>query len=312
MKCLIVDKMHGRTSSMLQQIGLEVDYEPNIGRPEIINRLPAYDGLIIRSKTSVDKELIDAAERLKFVGRAGAGVDNLDVELLEHKNIAIINAPEGNRNALAEQTVGMLMALLHNIVKGNNEVKQQIWDREGNRGVELSNKTVGLLGYGYMGAAFASKLKPFGCKVIAYDKYKSGYGDEYCQEATLDEVFEESDIFSIHVPLTEETRFMVDEDFINRFKKNIYLINTARGEVLSMRACCHALKAGKLKGAALDVLENEKLSTLDEEQKACFTYLCKSNNTILTPHVAGWSFESYEQISQVLTDKIKKFLTNNF
>lgn len=310
MNCLIVDYMHDKTSEFFEHIGLEVDYKPKVGRQEILHIIRKYDGLVIRSKTQVDQELIDAGSRLKFVARAGAGIDNLDVEALQKRSIEIINAPEGNRNALAEHTIGLLMSLLHNIVKSDKEVRKAIWDREGNRGVELAGKTVGLLGYGYMGQAFAQKLQPFGCNVLAYDKYKRNYGDSFCKEASLDQVFKESDIFSIHVPLTAETNHMIDADFINSFEKDIYIINTARGEVLNLADSCKALKSGKVIGMALDVLENEKIETLSDEQQTCFQYLIQSEKTILTPHVAGWSHESYENISKVLAEKIAIFKSN--
>ncbi|MEP2770853.1 MAG: NAD(P)-dependent oxidoreductase [Fulvivirga sp.] len=310
MKCLIVDFMHERTVEFFEGIGLESTYKPEANREEILKIVGDYEGLVIRSKTPVDQELIEAGSRLKFVARAGAGIDNLDVDTLQSKGIEVINAPEGNRNALAEHTIGLLMSLLHNIVKSDKEVRKSVWDREGNRGVELAGKTVGLLGYGYMGQAFAQKLQPFGCNVLAYDKYKTNYGDSFCKEASLDQVFKESDIFSIHVPLTGETNQMIDEEFINSFEKNIYIINTARGEVLNMADSCKALKSGKVIGMALDVLENEKIETLSEEQKSNFQYLIQSGKTILTPHVAGWSYESYENISKVLAEKIAAFKSN--
>jgi len=309
MKCLIVDRMHEKTSQLFRDVGLEVDYNPGMKRGEILQKLSDYECLVIRSKTPVDEELIEAGYNLKLVARAGAGVDNLDIDLLEKKGIKVFNAPEGNRNALAEHAVGMLLSLFHLIVKSDKEVREYIWDREGNRGVELAGKTVGLLGYGYMGQAFARKLRSFDCKVIAYDKYKEDFSDEFCEEVSIDELFERSEVFSIHVPLTSETKQMINKDFLDSFKRNIYLLNTSRGEVLSLNACSELLKKGKIKGAALDVLENEKLETLTSNQKEDFDFLIKSNKTILTPHVAGWSFESYEGISQVLATKIKEYLT---
>lgn len=310
MKCLIVDFMHEKTTGFFDQIGLASDYKPEASRQEILNIIGEYEGLVIRSKTIVDKELIDAGAKLKFVARAGAGIDNLDVVSLEARDITIINAPEGNRNALAEHCVGLLMSLLHNIVKADKEVRQSEWDREGNRGVELAGKTVGLLGYGNMGRAFAQKLQPFGCKVIAFDKYKKRYQDSFCKEVSLDEIFNESDIFSIHVPLTKETNQLVDAHFINSFKKPIYLLNSARGEVLNLKDSCDAMEAGKIIGMALDVLENEKIKTFSASQKQTFEYLINSDKVILTPHVAGWSNESYEKISKVLADKIHAFISN--
>lgn len=308
MRCLIVDQMHESTTQLLEKVGLEVDYRPEISRTEILSIIEPYEGLIIRSKTKVDTELIEAASSLRFVGRAGAGVDNLNVEKLEEKGIKILNAPEGNRNALGEHTIGLLLALLHKIVKADREVRKKQWLREDNRGVELSGKTVGLLGYGNMGQAFAQKLSSFQCEVLAYDKYKDNYTNDHCEQASLDELFERCDIFSIHVPLTAETRDMVDLNFIKSFKKDIYLINTARGEILNFKSCCQGLNSGKIRGLALDVLENEKLEKLTAEEQDCFSELAASDRVILTPHVAGWSYESYRQISEVLASKIGQFI----
>jgi len=308
MKCLIIDKTHQDTTRMFKSIGLDVIYRPDIKRPEITEIIGEFDGLIIRSKTPLDKELIDLAKNLKFVGRAGAGVDNLDVNYLKAKGVEIMNAPEGNRNALGEHTIGMLLSLLNNICKSDQEVRKMTWDREGNRGYELAGKTVSLLGYGNMGQAFARKLASFNCKVLAYDKYKNNFGNEYAQQAELDQIFEESDVFSIHVPLTEETNGMIDNEFLNSFKKPIYLLNTARGEVLPFQSCVYGLNQGVLKGIGLDVLEIEKLDQLNKEQKEAFEYLSASNRVIMTPHIAGWSYESYKKISEVLTEKIRLFL----
>ena len=310
MKCLIVDYMHEKTLDYFDKIGLTSDYKPTLDRAQILEVIDGYEGLVIRSKTKVDRELIKAGKHLKFVARAGAGIDNLDVDTLEKHGIEVINAPEGNRNALAEQAIGMLMSLLHNIVKSDKEVRQHKWDREGNRGVELAGKTVGLLGYGYMGQAFAQKLQPFGCNVLAYDKYKRRFTDSFCTESSLEEIFAKSDIFSIHVPLTAETKQMVDLNFINSFKKDIYLLNTARGEVLNLSDACKAIRIEKIKGIALDVLENEKLTTLSPTQQDSFKYLIGSNRAILTPHIAGWSHESYENISKILAEKIAAFMSN--
>ena len=304
MKCLIADYMHNDIELLLSDAGLEADYRPDISREEIKRHIAEYEGLIIRSKTQVDAELLREANRLRFVARAGAGIDNLDVDALNQRGIKIINAPEGNSNAVGEHSVAMLLALLNNIAKADKEVRQGLWDREGNRGYELYGKTVGLLGYGHMGRAFAKKLKSFECRVLAYDKYKNGYTDGHAQEASMQDIYDEADIFSIHVPLTTETRGMVDEAYLQRFKKNIFILNTARGEILPFKGLCHAIGSGKVMGAALDVLENEKINSLTPEQQKYFEFLVNSDKTILTPHVAGWSFESYEKINRVLVDKI--------
>lgn len=305
-KCLIIDKMHESIVPMLQELGFMVDYQPNINRQEILEKIHLYTGLVVRSKTAIDAELIAKATLLRFIARAGAGIDQLDVESLEQKNIAIINAPEGNRDALAEHTVGMLLSLFNKIHLADRQVRNGIWDRESNRGVELKSKTIALIGYGYMGKAFAERLTSFGCNIIAYDKYLKNYGTPAVREVSLDDIWENADILSLHIPLTPETRAMVNNSFIDKFKKPIYLINTARGEIGPFENIYYGLSTGKILGAALDVLENEKIAQLSAEQKRYFDAIAKSDKVILTPHVAGWTFESYEKINQVLVAKIKE------
>ena len=307
-RCLVVDKMHPSITNLLKDIGVEPDYRPDVTRDEIIEIIKEYEGLIIRSKTKVDELLISNAEKLRFVGRAGAGIDNLDEQALKKAGIEILNAPEGNRNAVGEHAMGLLLGLLNNIVKSDDEVRRSIWDREGNRGTELATKTVGLIGYGNMGKNFAEKLSVFGCTILAYDKYKYNYSDGNVVESTIDDIFEKADILSLHIPLTDETRGMVTTRFLERFKKEIYLINTARGEIVEMDAIVKGLESNKIIGAGLDVLENEKLLQMSDKQKESFKYLSNSQKTILTPHVAGWSVESYKMINKVLVDKIERFI----
>ncbi|TRX61892.1 phosphoglycerate dehydrogenase [Fulvivirga sp. M361] len=296
--------MHDSLAPMLAAIGWECVYQPKITRAEIIDIIPDYDGLIIRSKTRVDRELVGHANKLKFVGRAGAGIDNLDEAVLKILNIRVLNAPEGNRNAVAEHTVGLALALLNNLTIANEQVRQGVWDREGNRGMELASQTVGLLGYGFMGTAVAKKLTALGCKVLVYDKYKRTTDNGLVSSVEMDQIFEEADIFSIHVPLTPETRNMIDLNYLNQFKKSVVIINTARGEVLQLEGLLEAMKLGKVRSAGLDVLENEKLNNLTENQQMTFSKLIKSSKIILTPHVAGWSLESYKRINEVLAEKI--------
>ncbi|BDD03522.1 2-hydroxyacid dehydrogenase [Aureibacter tunicatorum] len=304
MKILVIDKMHDSITSLLGQKGFEVDYKPKISRSEILDTVHAYDGMVVRSKTPIDKELIDKAVNLKFIARAGAGIDQLDVQELENKGVRIVNAPEGNRDAVGEHTIGMLLCLFNNIVQGDAQVRKGIWDREGNRGVELMGKTVAIIGYGNMGRAFAQRLKCFGCDVLAFDKYKENYSDEYATEATWDEIFQKADILSLHTPLTFETKEMIDSELLNKFAKDIYIINVARGEIAPFSVLEEALKSGKLKGALLDVLENEKLAKLTDDQKENFENLVKRDNVLFSPHVAGWTHESYRKINEVLTEKI--------
>ena len=309
---LVVNKMHRSIDPMMADLGWSADYRPTIKREEILQILPNYQGLIIRSKTVIDKELIDQGTSLKFVARAGSGVDQIDISALEEKNILLINAPEGNRGALGEHATGLLLALLHNINKASDEVKSSKWDREGNRGIELSGKTVGIYGYGYMGSSFAEKLSGFACRVIAFDKYK----EEYCQrpvhEVSLEHFERETEILSIHVPLTSETKNHFTADYLRSFDKLKFVINTARGGVLSLNAILQLLEEGKLLGAGLDVLENEKLDALTIEQQHVFEALAQREDVIMTPHVAGWTHESYVRINQVIVNKmIEKGLSKN-
>ena len=311
MKILIIDEMHESIIPLLKEINLEVDYLPDIKRQEIISILENYEGLIVRSKTSIDAELLQQAKKLMFVARAGAGVDNVEVKQLEKRNIRLLNAPEGNRDALAEHAMGMLLSLFNKINLADLEVKSGKWDREGNRGVELMGKTIGLLGYGNMGEAFAKRLSSFGCEIIAFDAEKTGFSKQHVQEVSLEILKEKSQILSLHIPMNSENKGIVDYEFLNGFKKLDYIINTSRGEVLILKDLLQMLHEHKLKGAALDVLENEKLNALSEEESFIFHQLTKLKQVILTPHVAGWSFESYEKINRVLSQKIKSLIKKN-
>ena len=226
------------------------------------------------------------------------------VKFLEDKGIEIVNAPEGNRDALAEHAIGLLLSLLNNINSSDKEVRNFIWDREGNRGIELSDKTVGIIGYGYMGQAFVQRLRAFDCRVLVYDKYKKGFGTKKVEEVSLDKLFDKADILSLHIPLNEETKGWVNAEFLERFRKEIYLLNTARGEILPLIELLKTLDSGKVKGAALDVLEKEKFNNLTDEQKADFENLFSRQNVVLSPHVGGWTFASYKRINEVLVGKI--------
>lgn len=303
-KCLIVDDMHESIVSLLSQIGVEANYQPNISRAELLGLIGDYHGLLIRSKTEVDQELVDAAHNLEFIGRAGAGLDKIDVAYVEARGIEILNAPEGNRDALAEHAIGSLLALLNNLVKSDLEVRNWIWDREGNRGAELSDKTVGIIGYGYMGQAFVQRLRAFDCRVLVYDKFKKGFGTKKVEEVSLTKLFEKTDILSLHVPLTNETRGWINEEFIRKFKKDIYILNTARGEILPTNDLLRLLDEQKVLGAALDVLEKEKFDKLTDAERATFENLFSRKNVVLSPHVAGWTFSSYKRINEVLVSKI--------
>jgi len=302
--CLIIDNMHECILEKLRNTDVEVDYRPDIKRPEILSILKNYQFLIVRSKTLIDREIIDHGPNLQYIARAGAGLENMDVEYMTQKGIKTLNAPEGNRDAVGEHAIGMLLSLLNKLNSADRKIRNRVWDREGGRGVELKNKTVGIIGYGNTGKAFAQRLKGFCCKVLAYDKYRINYGDEFVKEVSLEEIFIQADVISLHVPITDETRNMVNENFLDKFSKSIYLINTARGEVVPMKSVVYGLEAGKLLAVALDVLECEDLSKLSLEQEVNFQILAKSEKVLFTPHVGGWTYESYEKISSVLADKI--------
>lgn len=303
-KIIIVDEMHPSIVPDLRGAGFTVDYFPEINREEIKRIVPHYEGIIIRSKTSLDQELLDLAPGLRFIARAGAGKDKIDEACCEEKNITILNAPEGNRDALGEHAIGMLLTLLNKIHTADMEIRNFIWDRDNNRGYEIKDKVVGIIGYGNMGSAFAQRLSGFDCRVLAYDKYKKGFSDKYARESKLEDIFREADILSLHVPLSSETRGLYDHNFFHNFDKDIFLVNTARGPVLPLKDLIRLLDEGKVLGAALDVLENEKLKLLNEEQKVHFSNLIQRSNIVLTPHVGGWSFESYKRINDTLVQKI--------
>lgn len=306
MKILIIDKMHSSIIPLLEKEGHQADYRPNITRSEIMEALPLYEGLVIRSKTPMDRDLLEKAHNLKFIARAGAGLDQIDLEYLAENEIQLFHAAKGNRDAVAEHAIGGLLALMNHLIKSDQEVRKGIWDREGNRGYELKGKTVGIMGYGNMGRAFAKRLKGFGVDVLAYDKYKKDFEDNLVQEVIWEKLKAEADILSLHVPLTEVTRNFFTFDELKSFAKPFWLINTARGEVISFETLNQVLDAGILRGAVLDVLENEKFNRFSPEQKAEFEKLANRENVIFTPHVAGWTFESYEKINEVLVKQIKK------
>jgi D-3-phosphoglycerate dehydrogenase len=260
----------------------------------------------VRSKISIDKALIEKGTRLKFIARAGAGIDQVDETYLKERKITLLNAPEGNRVAVGEHTLGMLLCLMNKLNTANTEVKAGIWDREGNRGFEISGKTIGIIGYGNMGQAFAKCLKGFDCRVLAYDKFKKDFSDEFAQEASLEELFEIAEVLSLHIPLTSDSRNWADSTFFSKFKKSIWFLNTARGEITSFKAVAESINNGQILGAGLDVLENEKLKTLSDEQRLYFNELVNAPNVLFTPHVAGWTHESYRKINEVLVQKIKQ------
>jgi len=301
-RILIVDDLHPAFKIQAEALGYEVDDLPLITRAETMARIGEYAGIAVRTKFRIDEELMSAATKLKFVARAGAGLDNIDVAFAEAKGIALMNAPEGNCDAVGEHAIGMLLSLANHFRKADQQIRAGIWDREDNRGWELKGKTVGIIGYGFMGQSFARKLSGFGVQVIAYDKYKTGFSDQYVREVSMEEIVKHSDVLSLHIPLTSETRQMVTAEYLFHFKKPIFLISTARGEISNTRAILDAINSGRIMGAGLDVLETEKFPKLAEQE--WYTDLINSGQVMLTPHVAGWTFDSYRKISEVLAEKL--------
>lgn len=309
-KVLVIDDVHGLLTAGMEEAGYVVEYRPKTTRSELLELVGGYEGLVVRTKTTIDEEVLKKATRLKFIARAGSGVDNIDTDYCDRHGILYVNAGEANADAVAEQTIGMLLGLLANIVKADDEVRRMTWDREGNRGTELKGKTVGIVGYGNTGKAVAKKLSGFDVKVLAYDRYLQHYSDAYAKEAEMSELFEEADVITFHVPLTDETKGMVNRDYLHSFSKPVILLNLSRGGVVRTADLVEAMMNGKVIAGGLDVLENEKLDTMTSEQKRLFDFLIKSTATVLTPHVGGWTTESYEKISKVLLQKIKELKTN--
>jgi len=303
MKFLIVDDLHPSIFDYLKKAGVEWDYEPTIAASAVKDRLIGYEGLIVRSKVFVDEEMVKHSA-LKVIARAGAGVDNIDENALDKKGITLINAPEGNCDAVGEHAIGMILALLNNFRKSDQELRRHEWIREGNRGYELSSFTVGVIGYGHMGKALCKRLVAFGCKVIAYDQQSLTSVHEGVRMVSLEELKQETDILSLHIPLLKENENLITTSFIKGFEKDIWLINTSRGKVVKTEDMLPLLDTGKIKGAALDVWENENPSSFTEAEKTMFDRLLSLNQVMMTPHVAGWTFESYRKISETIGSKI--------
>lgn len=308
MKVLLLDKNHPLITEQLTAKGFSLDEDFTSSYDEVLAKIEGYDGTIIRSRIPVDQKFIEHAKNLKFIARVGAGMENIDVAFAQKSGIELISSPEGNRDAVAEQVLGMLLILMNRLFISSQEVKNGIWKREENRGEELLGKTVGLIGYGNMGKAVAKRLSGFGCKVIFHDILPN-IADENATQVTLEILKKEADILSLHLPITEETHYLVNEKFISEMAKNFYFVNTARGKNVNTKDLVQAIKNGKVKGAALDVLEYEKSSfeNLDGENED-LQYLLNSEKVIVTPHIAGWTIESKEKLAQVIVDKIlRKF-----
>lgn len=308
MNILHIDTNHPLLLNQLDELGFTNDEDYTSSKSEIENKIHSYDGIVLRSRFSIDQQFLDKATNLKFIGRVGAGLENIDCDYAKQKGIYLISAPEGNRNAVGEHALGMLLSLFNKLPKADAEVRSGQWLREENRGIELDGKTVGLIGYGNMGKAFAKKLRGFDVTVLCYD-IKPAIGDENCKQVSLSELQQKVDVLSLHTPETELTTNMLNAEFINCFENPFWLINTARGKSVVTKDLVSALKNGKILGAGLDVLEYEKASFENLFSKnnmpEAFNYLINAENVLLSPHVAGWTVESKQKLAQTIVDKIK-------
>jgi D-3-phosphoglycerate dehydrogenase / 2-oxoglutarate reductase len=308
MNVLFIDSCHPFLHEALSRKGFQCHLRYDLDEAGLEKELPLHEGIVIRSKIKLSPALIDKAVNLKFIARVGAGMENIDVSYAESKGIRCFHAPEGNRTAVAEHALGMLLALMNNILRADREVRAGKWIREGNRGYELEGRTVGIIGYGNMGSAFAQRLAGFGVRVLAYDKYKKGFSDAHASESAMQEIFETADVLSLHIPLSAETTYLVNDVFLSNFKKNIFFINTSRGKCVNTEHLVKHIKSGKVLGACLDVLEYESLSfeALDTVSAlpAPFQFLQESDRVVLTPHIGGWTFDSNEKMARVLAEKI--------
>ena len=304
MKILQLDKNHPLISEQLTAKGFVVEEDHSSTYDEVLEKIIDYQGIIIRSRIPLDKNFLTKASHLKFIARVGAGMENIDIETAENLGIKLINSPEGNRDSVAEHVVGMLLILMNRLFIASNEVKNGIWLREENRGDELLGKTFGIIGYGNMGKATAKRLSGFGVEVIFHDILPN-LSDEFATQVSLEELQKRADILSLHIPLTEETHYLVNEEFISKMDKNFYFINTARGKNLKTKALVEAIESGKVLGACLDVLEYEKSSFENlETENQDLKYLLDSEKVIVTPHIGGWTHQSKEKLAQVIVDKI--------
>ncbi len=301
---LITALVHECLPEYLSRNGFDVVYRPDMDYTGMEQMIPEAEGLVVTTKLKVDKNIIDRGKRLRWIARIGSGMELIDVAYAETKNIKCISSPEGNRNAVAEQVVGMLLGLTNHIYKSFEEIRNGKWIRDENRGIEISGKTVGIIGFGNTGSYVARLLSSFDVTVLAYDKYKFGFAKGHVREVNLQQIARYADIISFHVPLTEETRYMADELFFNSLEKKPYFINASRGEVVHTGALINALREGKIAGAALDVLENEKLNMLTPLQQKQLDILKNQPNVILTPHIAGYSQEAFYKMSYIITEKL--------
>ncbi|NOR86177.1 MAG: hypothetical protein GQ527_01070 [Bacteroidales bacterium] len=308
MKVLFIDTAHEILQTRLESLGFQCHYFPDYQYEDYLQCIEAYTGIIVRSKIKLDKPILQKAKRLQFIGRVGAGMENIDLDFARSQGIECINSPEGNRDAVAEHAVGMILALRNHLIRVNTQVRKGIWLRAENRGFEMKGKTLAIIGYGNMGKAFAQRLSGFSMNVIAYDKYLTNFTDQWATEVELEEVFNTADIISFHIPLNSETKYLFNKEWINRVKNPFYLINTARGPVVNTSDLLEAIKNGNVLGAALDVLEFEGTSfeQLEIAQlPKTYQELLESDKVLLSPHIAGWTIESNIKLSAVIADKIE-------
>ncbi len=301
---IVTAKAHPVLMDTLQVKGYEVLYAPEITYDELSKIVENATGLVVTTRIKIDSAILDKAASLRWIGRLGSGLELIDLDYAASKNILCISSPEGNRNAVAEHALGLLLNLTNNISKSQAEVRNGQWIRDENRGTELNGKTIGIIGYGNTGAAFTKLLLAFNVTVLAYDKYKYGFGNANVKEANLEQVCRYADVISFHLPLTEETRYMADEDFFNALLQKPYIINTSRGKVIKTSALIKALQDEQVKGAALDVLENEHISNLNETEKQEFDFLKNRSDVLITPHIAGYSTEAFFKMSEILLQKL--------
>jgi D-3-phosphoglycerate dehydrogenase len=303
-KILITDAVHPIMVSNFESVGFQCDLFPNYTNEEVFDCIEDYVGIIINSKTKMFKAVLDKAVHLEFIGRLGSGMEIIDIDYAKKKGIQSFSVPEGNRDAVAEHAMGMLLSLFNNLNRADTEVKQFIWEREKNRGVELGGKTIALIGYGNTGKALAKKISGFDVEVLAYDKYLSNYSDDYAQESSIENIFKKADIISFHLPLNADTMYLCDDFYINKFKKDVFVINTSRGKVINLKKILFQIKSKKIQGICLDVFENEKPMSFSIHEKNMYSKLYSLDTVILSPHVAGWTKESKYKIANLLSNKI--------